>query len=132
MHLKVRNEKGEVLKAGCVVVNDQKEILVIDVEGYDHDEFPKGHAEPGESLEHVAVRETKEETGYDVEIVRPLPDVVYHDDKYGDSVRLALFQAKPLTKSGPGEKNIHPQWLSCNEAKKRIYPDLAPIIEKLS
>ncbi len=34
--------------------------------------FPGGHVDPGETPDIACVRETKEETGYEVEIVKPL------------------------------------------------------------
>jgi len=108
------------------------EVLLIRVDGYDFEEFPKGHAEKDESLEDVAKRETEEETGYLVETTRRLSDVTYEDKIHGDSVRLALFQAKPIKKSGKGENNIHPHWVSLNEAKKLIYPDLISVLGELT
>ncbi|MHB0868765.1 MAG: NUDIX domain-containing protein [Chloroflexota bacterium] len=51
--------------------------------------FPKGHVEPGESMEETARREVAEEVGLEAEIVAPLGDV---DFSYqGDDYRVTMF-----------------------------------------
>ena len=50
-HKKIKNENNETIKAGCVVVNENGEVLLVgDKEGKIWS-FPKGHAENGETLE---------------------------------------------------------------------------------
>ena len=39
--------------------------------------LPKGTPDPGETVEETAVREVGEETGLDVRIIEPLPDIEY-------------------------------------------------------
>ncbi|MDR1999693.1 MAG: NUDIX hydrolase [Frankiaceae bacterium] len=39
--------------------------------------LPKGHVEPGETIEQAAVREVSEETGIDGQILRPLGSIDY-------------------------------------------------------
>lgn len=57
-----------IVSAATIVMNDQKEILLIKglKRGW---EMPGGQVEIGESITDAAIRETKEETGIDVEIV---------------------------------------------------------------
>lgn len=43
--------------------------------------FPKGHVEPGETLEQTAVREVREETGVVAAAVAPLPATHYTNDR---------------------------------------------------
>lgn len=51
--------------------------------------FPKGHREPGESMEETARREVAEEVGLEAEIVAPLGEV---DFSYqGDDYRVTMF-----------------------------------------
>ncbi|MFD5017372.1 NUDIX hydrolase [Paenibacillus sp. NPDC058367] len=56
-----------ILSAATVVFNDQREILLIKGprRGW---EMPGGQVEEGESLKEAAIRETKEESGIDIEI----------------------------------------------------------------
>lgn len=55
--------------AAAVVLNDNNEILLIHgpKRGW---EIPGGRVEEGESISAAAIRETKEETGIDIEIVK--------------------------------------------------------------
>ncbi|MCA1060191.1 NUDIX domain-containing protein [Rossellomorea aquimaris] len=57
-----------IVSAATIVINDQEEILLIKGprRGW---EMPGGQVEEGESLKDAAIRETKEESGIDVEIV---------------------------------------------------------------
>ncbi|GBF05053.1 NUDIX hydrolase [Deinococcus aerius] len=43
--------------------------------------FPKGHVEPGETLEQTAVREVREETGVTATPLAPLPETRYTNDR---------------------------------------------------
>lgn len=58
-----------IISAATIVVNDKNEILLIKgpKRGW---EMPGGQVEEGESIRDAAIRETKEESGIEVEIVR--------------------------------------------------------------
>lgn len=58
-----------IVSAATIVLNDEGEILLIKGprRGW---EMPGGQVEEGESLKDAAIRETKEESGIDVEIVK--------------------------------------------------------------
>ena len=58
-----------IVSAATIVVNEQNELLLIrgPQRGW---EMPGGQVEEGESLEEAAIRETKEESGIDVEIIK--------------------------------------------------------------
>jgi ADP-ribose pyrophosphatase YjhB (NUDIX family) len=58
-----------IVSAAAVVLNDQNEILLIrgPKRGW---EMPGGQVEEGESLKDAAIRETKEESGIDIEIIK--------------------------------------------------------------
>lgn len=64
---------------GCIVKQDGKYLLVQEAQekAYGLWNLPAGHVDKGESLEVAAVREAKEETGYDVELNREL--AIYHE-----------------------------------------------------
>jgi 8-oxo-dGTP diphosphatase len=57
------------VSAAAIVLNDKNEILLIKgpQRGW---EMPGGVVEEGESIAHAAIRETKEESGVDIEIIR--------------------------------------------------------------
>lgn len=78
---------------GGVVINDRGEVLLIErhvrrEEGLRHEvRLPKGHVDPGETIEQAAVREVCEETGYcEVDIVAPLGEETVEFDHRGDHV----------------------------------------------
>ena len=54
--------------SSCVVVNEREEVLLVLREDFRIWALPGGGVEPDESWEQAAVRETLEETGYQVEI----------------------------------------------------------------
>ncbi|WP_034383656.1 NUDIX hydrolase [Deinococcus sp. YIM 77859] len=58
--------------------------------------FPKGHLEPGETLEQTAVREVREETGIRATVVRPLFETRYTNDR-GEArvIHWFVMQAAP-------------------------------------
>ncbi|MGD7054789.1 MULTISPECIES: NUDIX hydrolase [Bacillaceae] len=66
---KERVTPKHIISAATVVLNDKNEVLLIKGprRGW---EMPGGQVEEGESLKDAAIRETKEESGIDVEIVK--------------------------------------------------------------
>ncbi|PEA52669.1 ADP-ribose pyrophosphatase [Bacillus pseudomycoides] len=58
-----------IVSAATIVLNEQNEILLIKGprNGW---EMPGGQIEEGESLKEAAIRETKEESGIDIEILK--------------------------------------------------------------
>lgn len=63
------NPPKHIVSAAAIVMNENNEILLIrgPRRGW---EMPGGQVEEGESLQDAAVRETKEESGIDIEIIR--------------------------------------------------------------
>jgi 8-oxo-dGTP diphosphatase len=58
-----------IVSAAAVVVNEKNEVLLIKGprRGW---EMPGGQVEEGESLKEAAIRETKEECGLDIEVIK--------------------------------------------------------------
>lgn len=64
------------LACGGVVVNAQGEVLLREPSGHFGGyvwTWPKGRPDAGESPEAAALREVREETGVEAEIIRPIP-----------------------------------------------------------
>jgi 8-oxo-dGTP diphosphatase len=85
------NPPKHIVSAAAIVINDKNEILLIKGprRGW---EMPGGQVEEGESLAQAAIRETKEESGVDIEIVR-FCGVFQNVEK---SICNTLFLAKPI------------------------------------
>ena len=90
---------------GGVVVREQNEtyevalIRVRNLKGKDVWSLPKGGAEPGEQGAEAALREVREETGLEAEIVEPLDSITYwflwppEQVRYKKTVHLYLMRA---------------------------------------
>ncbi len=63
------NTPKHIVSAAAIVINEHNELLLIrgPQRGW---EIPGGQVEEGESLSKAAIRETKEESGVEIEIVR--------------------------------------------------------------
>ncbi len=68
------------------------------------------------------MREMQEETGYIVKINKRLPDLVYTHGKSGESIRVAMFLAEPLSLAGEGEE--YNEWVDIGRAREILYPNL--------
>jgi 8-oxo-dGTP diphosphatase len=80
-----------IVSAATIVINENREILLIKGprRGW---EMPGGQVEEGESLKDAAIRETKEETGIDIEVL--VFCGVFQNVKR--SICNTLFLAKPV------------------------------------
>ena len=79
------------VSAATIVLNEQNELLLI--KGPDRGwEMPGGIVEVGESLKDAAIRETKEESGIDIEVLK-FCGVFQNVNK---SICNTLFLAKPI------------------------------------
>lgn len=98
---------------GTVVRNDPGELLVLDHRDYGGWVMPGGRIDPGESLRAAARRETREESGVEVEIVRPLLVLHFvprHDGRSTDNF-LTYFECRavdpePATDLGEADEDI--------------------------
>ncbi len=108
---------------GCIILKDNKVFLICTLD--DGKEvfwsFPKGHQEAGETDMKTALRETKEETGLDVEIIDYEPIRTGHLIHGGMVYKeILLFLAKPLNEDlvlqdGEVEKA---EWVQIDDVSK--------------
>ena len=118
---------------GCIVLNDQKEILLVHhLKG--HWGFPKGHMEEGETEIETALREVKEETNIDVEInekYRYTQNYCPQEDIQKEVV-LFLAQSKNNAKKAQQEEVSEVKWFSFEEALETItYDNTKEVLIKL-
>lgn len=85
-----------VEQAGAIVVADRAgrpEILLVTAKrSPQHWVFPKGHVEPGETLEETALREAHEEAGVTATIVRRAGTLEFELGR--DTIRVHYFLAR--------------------------------------
>jgi 8-oxo-dGTP pyrophosphatase MutT (NUDIX family) len=81
---------NDIVAAGGLVIDAGRAgaplVLLVHRPKYDDWSFPKGKAEPNETIEQMAIREVGEETGLTCRIIRHLHDVRYsHEDRKGET-----------------------------------------------
>ena len=79
---------------GAVVFNEDKVLLVVHSKG--HVGFPKGHIEEGETGQETAIREVKEETGIDIEIISDFNCSVEYSPKNNVMKKVTYYIAKKI------------------------------------
>ena len=117
MKEKIIEEKS----CGTIIIQNN-EVLVIQQKNGDYG-FPKGHMEANETEIDTALRETKEETNLDVEIMEHFRFTTkYINPNFNTLKECVFFIAKPLTTEV--EKQISEiaeiEWVSLFEVENRL------------
>ncbi|HEU0051109.1 MAG TPA: signal peptidase II [Patescibacteria group bacterium] len=120
-----RETKESIKKAGAILIREGEagpEILLLFRGNHKDWTFPKGHVEPGETVEACMRREIQEETGLEIDIIRRLPDNNYADASR-KSVTVAMFLAKPRDvnqKERPEFPGDQPVWVKLEEVETQL------------
>jgi 8-oxo-dGTP pyrophosphatase MutT (NUDIX family) len=116
--------------AGGVVVRGSGDSLEVVVAGRESDRtwvFPKGTPDRGESIEETALREVREETGLEVEIVAPIGVIDYWFAVPGERVHkfvhFFLMRANGGDVSKHDHEYDHVRWVSIDEARRLLSYD---------
>ena len=90
---------------------------------YDDWTFPKGKLDPGESFEQAALREVKEETGFDCELGDELAATTYHD-RHGRPKIVRWWAMTPVGgEFEPNDEVDELRWVVPDEARAMLtYP----------
>jgi 8-oxo-dGTP pyrophosphatase MutT (NUDIX family) len=113
------------IAAGGVVVCDDR-VLVLLRPGRDEVRLPKGHVEPGEDAQMTALREVREESGYDGLIVQAdLGEQIVEFDYKGKHILrteryFLMTLADPAALPSDCEKQFVPKWLAWEEALQAL------------
>jgi 8-oxo-dGTP diphosphatase len=111
--------------AASIIVNKQGKFLVIRREPNDtsggHWETPKGGVDPGEIPEQAVVRETKEEVGLDIQVIKLAKKIsFYHPFKKRDVEFLIYFckMTDPMQSVKLSHEHDAFKWVDINTFKK--------------
>ncbi|MFA6386458.1 MAG: NUDIX hydrolase [Candidatus Paceibacterota bacterium] len=111
------NVKAEVV-AGVVIKKDGKYLLLQEKQpkAYMLWNFPAGKVDIGESFEQTAIREAKEESGYDIELIK---EIGIFQRIPTDAVKHA-FEAKIVggELEFPPDEILDAKWFTLNEIKQ--------------
>jgi 8-oxo-dGTP diphosphatase len=130
-------ETDEIVAAGGLVrlsappetgVNERAPVLLVHRPKYDDWSFPKGKADPGETIEQTALREVREETGLECKIICPLPSVRYTYEGKGSIPRPKVVHYFLMEPAGGalavnGYEIDSAEWLDRGEAMRRLTYD---------
>ena len=115
--------------AGGLVVDERGAVLLIrarDLRNQPVWTLPKGALNPGESSLDAALREVREETGWECEVVRELEAVTYWFQRNGQRVRKTVrwYLMRPLRLAGEHDHEVDEvAWASREEALSRLRYD---------
>ena len=115
--------------AGGIVVDAEGRVLLIrtrDLRNRPVWTLPKGALNPGESAADAALREVREETGWECEVVRELEPVTYWFQRDGRRIRKTVrwFLMRPLEKVGDHDHEVDEvAWADREEALRRLRYD---------
>jgi predicted NUDIX family NTP pyrophosphohydrolase len=92
--------------------------------------IPKGLPDAGESLEDAARRETREETGVEAGTLAPLTPIIYRTRRKRIHAFAGEVPAETLPRCASWEVDCA-EFLPLEEARKRIHPDQAALLDQL-
>lgn len=117
---------------GCVVWNDGKILLIKNVKG--HWDLPKGHVEGEETEEETAIRELKEETNIDVEIISEDKLQIEYSPEEGVWKKVIYFAAREIGgEIRPQEEEVEKVgWFSAEEALETLtFEDTKKVLQQM-
>ncbi len=109
---------------GAIVLDENKVLVVTHQAG--HTDFPKGHMEGNEIEEETAIREVKEETNIDIELL-PYRYSIFYSPRLGVKKEVVFFAAKKRGGeiSPQLEEVSSVQWIPIEEADTVLTYDSA-------
>jgi 8-oxo-dGTP pyrophosphatase MutT (NUDIX family) len=120
----------DALAAGGVVLRGTGEEIEVVIAGRDSDRtwvFPKGTPDRGETIEETAIREVREESGLDVEIVRPIGAIDYWFAVPGERVHKIVHFFLMRSNGGDVSRHDHEyddvRWVTVADARRLLTYD---------
>ena len=128
------NTNGDLKKAGAIILHptDSQKIALIYRWSIKDRSFPKGHMESGENPLESCLREVKEETGLDVDVIKELPEMRYSNE-FAKSIVIYMFLVKAKTEDFKLEhQDDRLEWVDIKDVKDRLsYQNLKDYFDKI-
>ncbi|MBQ3695587.1 MAG: NUDIX domain-containing protein [Alphaproteobacteria bacterium] len=113
-----------IQKAGVILLNPQNhKIGLIYRKEKDDYSFPKGHLEPGETLQECAIRETAEETKRDCQLLsdKEIGIIRYNTTEQGDPCEVYMYLAQDIGHSDNTSTEVHDlKWVNWDSVEKKL------------
>lgn len=122
----------KIILSGSVIIEDNK-LLLIYKKKHNHYEFPGGKVEENETIEQTAIRETKEEIGCNIEIIKYIGynDFLIENKNFRSHKFLAKIKNNEKPKIMEEDKFKDILWLNIDEYKEgKINYKLAPNVNE--
>lgn len=130
--------KNTIIASGPVIIEDGKVLLNREIkenQGGIESEFfmfPGGTAEDFSiTLEEVCRRETKEEVGIDIEIIKPLRTLMIERPEKNGLAILVHYLAKRIGDITPGLETVEWGWYNIDNLPDNCAPNVYKIIEDI-
>lgn len=120
------------LTVATLVIKDEKFLMVSEI---DKDitvlNQPAGHVEPGENIFDAAIRETLEETGWQVVLTDFVGIYTHKSTANGITYYRMCFVAEPVYKNNsqpldPEIQGVH--WMNAEQIRESDYPHRSPLV----
>lgn len=107
----------------CVVINEKEEVLLVLREDFRIWTLPGGGLESDETWEQAALRETLEETGFEVEIRRYVGEYWRPQLSHGKGDIMRVFVARVIggSPSQHGKESIDVRWFPTASLPKGVF-----------
>lgn len=120
---------------GCIIFkyDEEKLLFLVIKQTLGHFSFPKGHVEESESEKDTALREVKEETGFDISFVGDFREVITYSPKPGVLKDVVFFLGNVIDGVMTPQKDEVSliEWLSYEDALKVVtYDDDKNVLKK--
>jgi 8-oxo-dGTP pyrophosphatase MutT (NUDIX family) len=109
---------------GAVIFNDEDKVLIVK-HNAGHWDFPKGHMEAGETETQNAIREVKEETNIDIEIISDKKYEINYKIGGRKKKKVIFFIAKAISFDLKNQENeiISCEWIDKDKVLDKLTYD---------
>ena len=117
---------------GAIVFKDDSVLIIEQFQGFFS--FPKGHVEKGETEEETAIREVKEETNIDIELISKKKYTISYKIGRMKTKKVVFFAAKAISDDLKNQENeiISCEWVNKDKVLDKLtYDNVKEVYKKI-